>query len=178
QTGMHPVMAASYPICLDLYALVSFRLGRKADVATALVLMAISQTLTHLVSAHIVRMSWPIVVLVWAVILPLVIWRTHGAAHASQVAEPVDEPAAPVIEVAPIVAPVVEVAPVEVAPVVETPAAPVAWIGPGRRNYSKAEALAVVAENADKSNADLAAMLGRSVRMIRNYRNDLAAQAA
>lgn len=160
QTGMNTVAAGTYPVCLDLYAYVAFRLGRRGDVGVALALMALSQALTHLVSAHIMPMCWPIVVTVWAGILPTVLWRIHAAAHTTpEHVEPEHGD-----ELAPVDEPPAHVEPEHVEP------------EHGRRNLARADALRLVGElvNAGvRDNAEIAARLGRTVRMVRNYRREL-----
>jgi hypothetical protein len=170
QTGMSPWFAWTYPLALDAYAYVAFRTGRKAHVTTALVLMAVSQAMTHLVSAHIIPMSWPVVVGVWAAILPAVICLTHFVAEhvTHEPAAQVDEPAAWVgpgqgSE------PQDEPADKPAAPV--APVAPVVPIAQGRRNWKLSDAVNFVRENWEKDNAELAALMSRTERQIRNYRS-------
>lgn len=99
QTGMHPAVAWTYPIALDLYAYVAFRLHRRNDIGCALGLMAVSQGLSHLIGSYMISAGWPVVVLVWAIILPVVLWRTHHVgsvptmpAETSESVEPTVEP--------------------------------------------------------------------------------------
>ena len=73
-TGSPGWIAWTYPAALDIYAYAAFRGGRKADVATALTMMALSQAAAHLPPPHdnAVLMIAP-----WAVVMPIVLWRVH-----------------------------------------------------------------------------------------------------
>lgn len=77
QTGMDARFAWSYFACLDLYTLAAFRMRKGVDIGIAISLLAASQALSHLISSRVLHMHWSIVVFVWAVVLPTVLWRIH-----------------------------------------------------------------------------------------------------
>ncbi|TGB09787.1 hypothetical protein [Streptomyces sp. MZ04] len=88
--GFGVYVAGAVPAALDIYALRALRAGR--DMAAVVVAMATVNALSHLVSAELIPVSWPLVVAV-SCIAPLVMWRVHVLREGASV--PVDTPAEP-----------------------------------------------------------------------------------
>ncbi|MER7174596.1 hypothetical protein [Streptomyces mesophilus] len=86
--GFGVYVAGAVPAALDIYALRALRAGR--DMAAVVVAMATVNALSHLVSADIIPVSWPLVVAV-SCIAPLVMWRVHALREESPAA-PVSAP--------------------------------------------------------------------------------------
>lgn len=82
--GFGVYVAAAVPAALDIYALRALRAGR--DMAAVVVAMATVNALSHLVSAGIIPVSWPLVVAV-SCIAPLVMWRVHALREGGHVVE-------------------------------------------------------------------------------------------
>jgi hypothetical protein len=76
--GFGYYVAAGVPAALDIYAVRAFRAGR--DVLVVVGGMIAVQALAHLVSAHLLAVSVPLVVAV-STIAPLVLWRVHRLSH-------------------------------------------------------------------------------------------------
>lgn len=76
--GFGPWVAAGVPGALDIYALRAMRARR--DVAVVVGAMIAVQALAHLVAAHLLAVSVPLVVAV-STIAPLVLWRVHRIDH-------------------------------------------------------------------------------------------------
>ncbi|MFF0746587.1 hypothetical protein ACFYVL_39980 [Streptomyces sp. NPDC004111] len=72
--GFGVYVAGAVPAALDIYALRALRAGR--DMAAVVVSMAAVNALSHLVSAGVLPVSWPLIVVV-SCIAPLVMWRVH-----------------------------------------------------------------------------------------------------
>lgn len=72
--GFGVYVAGAVPAALDIYALRALRAGR--DMAAVVVSMAAVNALSHLVSAEVLPVSWPLIVVV-SCIAPLVMWRVH-----------------------------------------------------------------------------------------------------
>lgn len=155
QTGMDPRVAWAYPVALDAYAYVAFRTGKRRDVGFALMLMGLSQAMTHLLSAHIIPMHWGVIVMVWALILPAVTYLTHNLGHSTRVAGPAAE-VTPELEVP--TAPIELAAPIEAPPAVEL-AAP-------RKRWALADAVAHIEAHAHMSRDELAAQMQISTRRV------------
>jgi hypothetical protein len=108
--GFGPWVAAGVPAALDIYAVRALRAGR--DVVAVVGSMIAVQALAHLVDAHLIHVSVPLVVAV-STIAPLVLWRVHRIGHdhtetaAQETAQPIGETAqetpgdTPVFNVAP-----------------------------------------------------------------------------
>lgn len=167
QTGMANGWALSYPVALDAYAYVAFRTGARRDVGFALALMGASQAMTHLIEAHVIPVRWYIILAVWAIILPVVIWRTHSTAHTAPVAEVADTD-----ETREWVGP--GVAEVEPAPVVEPVVIERAAIEAPRRNRTLAESAAILEAHEGKSVPELAEILNVSERRVNQILRQLA----
>lgn len=73
--GFGPWVAAGVPAALDIYAVRALRVHR--DVLAVVVAMIAVNAASHLVSAQLLPVSWPLVVAVSA-IAPLVLWRVHA----------------------------------------------------------------------------------------------------
>jgi hypothetical protein len=73
--GFGSVVAAGVPAALDIYAVRALRVHR--DVLAVVVAMIAVNAASHLVSAQLLPVSWPLVVAVSA-IAPLVLWRVHA----------------------------------------------------------------------------------------------------
>lgn len=87
--GFGVYVAGAVPAALDIYALRALRAGR--DMAAVVVSMAAVNALSHLVSAEVLPVSWPLIVAV-SCIAPLVMWRVHVLREDVGGAEtPVDE---------------------------------------------------------------------------------------
>jgi hypothetical protein len=76
--GFGPWVAAGVPAALDIYAVRALRAGR--DVVAVVGSMIAVQALAHLVDAHLIHVSVPLVVAV-STIAPLVLWRVHRIGH-------------------------------------------------------------------------------------------------
>ncbi|MEV0884730.1 hypothetical protein AB0J03_12940 [Streptomyces microflavus] len=98
--GFGKYVAAGVPAALDIYAVRALR--AKRDVLIVVVALVAVNAASHLVSAGLLPVDWPLVVAVSA-IAPLVLWRVH------RLSEPADEvvtvtalpPAVPVIRPVP-----------------------------------------------------------------------------
>lgn len=77
--GSHWIVALSLPVALDVYVVAAIRRGR--DLFGALATMGIAQIAAHLLEAHQIRVSVPLVAAV-AMLVPLSIWRVHALAKA------------------------------------------------------------------------------------------------
>jgi hypothetical protein len=76
--GFGRYIAAGIPAALDIYVLRAQRVRR--DVGKAVASMIVVNALSHLVSAHLLPVSIPLVITVSA-IAPLVLWRVHALQH-------------------------------------------------------------------------------------------------
>lgn len=84
--GFGRFVAAGVPAALDVYALRAMRAG--SDVFAAVLAMIAANAGAHLTAAHLLPVSWPLVVAVSA-IAPLVLWRVHRLGHRPAEPEPV-----------------------------------------------------------------------------------------
>jgi len=73
--GMHPWIAAAVPGALDAYVVRALRAHR--EVLTAVLAMVAVNAASHLVTASVLSMGWPLITAVSA-IAPLVLWRVHA----------------------------------------------------------------------------------------------------
>ncbi|MEU5133416.1 hypothetical protein [Streptomyces californicus] len=107
--GFGKYVAAGVPAALDIYAIRALR--AKRDVLIVVVALVAVNAASHLVSAGLLPVDWPLVVAVSA-IAPLVLWRVHR----------LSEPAAELVmvttppPVVPVTRPVPEVVPAGVRP--------------------------------------------------------------
>ncbi|WP_405548925.1 hypothetical protein OG215_15360 [Streptomyces globisporus] len=124
--GFGKYVAAGVPAALDIYAIRALR--AKRDVLIVVAALVAVNAASHLVSAGLLPVDWPLVVAVSA-IAPLVLWRVH------RLSEPATEPAEVVTStvmttVQPVTRPVPEVVPAGARPLpivsarVTTPEAP------------------------------------------------------
>ncbi|MGW3330271.1 hypothetical protein ACWDF9_06950 [Streptomyces rubiginosohelvolus] len=124
--GFGKYVAAGVPAALDIYAIRALR--AKRDVLIVVAALVAVNAASHLVSAGLLPVDWPLVVAVSA-IAPLVLWRVH------RLSEPAAEPPEVVTSTAmttvqPVTRPVPEVVPAGVRPLpivavkVTTPEAP------------------------------------------------------
>ncbi|MFD8948529.1 hypothetical protein ACFV0B_06710 [Streptomyces xanthophaeus] len=120
--GFGTYVAAGVPAALDIYAVRALKARR--DVLVVVVALIAVNSASHLVSAGVLPVRWPLIVAVSA-IAPLVLWRVHRLGEAlPERVEAVAEPAAEPIFMDPVPA---EPAPVPAAPVTlteELPPAP------------------------------------------------------
>ena len=84
-----PWVAAGVPAVLDIYTVRALRSRR--DVGVVVLAMVVVQALAHLVAAHMLTVSVPLVVAVSS-IAPLVLWRVHRIGHG-----PAHSPAATIV---------------------------------------------------------------------------------
>lgn len=93
--GFGPYIAAAVPGALDIYVLRALRVQR--DVALAVFAMILVNAGSHLVTAHLLPVSVPVVVAVSA-IAPLVLWRVHSlrAQHPDEIDAREQQSVAPV----------------------------------------------------------------------------------
>lgn len=80
--GMHPVIAAAVPGALDAYAVRALRAHR--EVFTAVLAMVGVNAASHLVTAGVLHVGWPLITAVSA-IAPLVLWRVHALSTRGEV---------------------------------------------------------------------------------------------
>ncbi|MFJ2741860.1 hypothetical protein ACIO3O_19605 [Streptomyces sp. NPDC087440] len=90
--GFGVYVAGAVPAALDIYALRALRAGR--DMAAVVVAMAAVNALSHLVSAEVLPVSWPLIVAV-SCIAPLVMWRVHVLREGVHGVEPPEPSAGP-----------------------------------------------------------------------------------
>jgi hypothetical protein len=90
--GFGHYIAAAVPGALDIYVLRALRVQR--DVAAAVFAMILVNAGSHLVTAHLLPVSVPVVVAVSA-IAPLVLWRVHSLRAQHPAAEGVQEQPVP-----------------------------------------------------------------------------------
>lgn len=88
--GFGVYVAGAVPAALDIYALRALRAGR--DMAAVVIALITVNALSHLVSAEMIPVTWPLIVAVSS-IAPLVMWRVHALREG--VSAPVDVPAEP-----------------------------------------------------------------------------------
>jgi len=93
QVGFNEWVAAAVPGALDIYTVRALRAHR--DVLTAVAALIAVNAASHLVTAGLLPVDWPLVVAV-AAIAPLVLWRVHRLADV-----PEETPAEDVTEYAP-----------------------------------------------------------------------------
>lgn len=74
--GFKDPYAWLFPAAVDLYATAAFRAGARRDIAAAVWMMIITQSLAHLVEANVLAPQWWMVVVTSAVI-PVTMWRVH-----------------------------------------------------------------------------------------------------
>ncbi|MFI2349720.1 hypothetical protein ACH492_22235 [Streptomyces sp. NPDC019443] len=72
-------VAVLLPVALDVYVIAAIRRSRGRDIALSLLLMGIAQVSAHMLEAHVVKVSVPLVAAV-SLLVPLVIWRVHALA--------------------------------------------------------------------------------------------------
>ncbi|MGW7196008.1 hypothetical protein [Streptomyces chryseus] len=77
--GFGTYVAAGVPAALDIYAIRALR--AKRDVLVVVVALILVNSASHLVSAKLLPVDWPLVVAVSAV-APLVLWRVHKLGEA------------------------------------------------------------------------------------------------
>jgi hypothetical protein len=130
--GFNEWVAAAVPGALDIYTVRAMRAHR--DVLTAVVAMIGVNAASHLVTAGLLPVNWPLVVAV-AAIAPLVLWRVHRLADVPEeapveyVAEPEAEPVPVVPESVPPIPPAVPEG-ARLLPIVARPAPAVKALAP------------------------------------------------
>ncbi|QKZ22059.1 hypothetical protein [Streptomyces chartreusis] len=129
QVGFNEWVAAAVPGALDIYTVRALRAHR--DVLTAVVALIAVNAASHLVTAGLLPVDWPLVVAV-AAIAPLVLWRVHRLADEPEEPEGLD-----VIQTLPEYAPEPEAESV--------PAAPEAYPAPSNAVPEGARLLPIVA---------------------------------
>lgn len=72
-------VAVLLPVALDVYVVAAIRRSRGRDIALSLLLMGVAQVSAHMLEAHVVAVSVPLVAAV-SLLVPLVIWRVHALA--------------------------------------------------------------------------------------------------
>ncbi|PJN00816.1 hypothetical protein CG740_23205 [Streptomyces sp. CB01201] len=72
-------VAVLLPLALDVYVVAAIRRARGRDIALSLVLMGTAQVAAHMLAAHVVAVSVPLVAAV-SLLVPLSIWRVHALA--------------------------------------------------------------------------------------------------
>lgn len=72
-------VAVLLPLALDVYVVAAIRRARGRDIALSLVLMGTAQIAAHMLAAHVVAVSVPLVAAV-SLLVPLSIWRVHALA--------------------------------------------------------------------------------------------------
>lgn len=88
--GFGVYVAGAVPAALDIYALRALRAAR--DMTAVVIALITVNALSHLVSAEMIPVTWPLIVAVSS-IAPLVMWRVHALREG--VSAPVDAPAEP-----------------------------------------------------------------------------------
>ncbi|MET7731599.1 hypothetical protein ABZT02_09540 [Streptomyces sp. NPDC005402] len=130
--GFNEWVAAAVPGALDIYTVRAMRAHR--DVLAAVVAMIGVNAASHLVTAGLLPVNWPLVVAV-AAIAPLVLWRVHRLADVPEeppveyVAEPEAEPVPAVPESVPPIPPAVPEG-ARLLPIVARPAPAVKALAP------------------------------------------------
>ncbi|MEU5247309.1 hypothetical protein AB0G81_24965 [Streptomyces asoensis] len=137
QVGFNEWVAAAVPGALDIYTVRALRAHR--DVLTAVVALIAVNAASHLVTAGLLPVDWPLVVAV-AAIAPLVLWRVHRLADEPEEPEGLD-----VIQTLPEYAPEPEAEPV--------PSAPEAYPAPSNAVPDGARLLPIVARPAPVTKA-------------------------
>ncbi|MFG2544363.1 hypothetical protein ACGFOM_18170 [Streptomyces sp. NPDC048594] len=121
--GASRPVAVMLPLALDLYVIAALRWFRRVDIALSLALMGAAQVAAHLLSADVMTVNTPMVVVV-SLLVPVSIWRTHALAR------PVPDPApavpAPAAEDVPAPEPEPERVPVSLTKAPALPAVPAA----------------------------------------------------
>ncbi|MFJ2399835.1 hypothetical protein ACIOUE_00925 [Streptomyces xanthochromogenes] len=72
-------VAVLLPLALDVYVVAAIRRARGRDIALSLILMGTAQIAAHMLAAHVVAVSVPLVAAV-SLLVPLSIWRVHALA--------------------------------------------------------------------------------------------------
>lgn len=84
--GSYWIVALALPVALDVYVIAAIRRGLKRDLFGALAIMGVAQVAAHLLEAHQIRISVPLVTAV-AMLVPLSIWRAHALAKPAKPAK-------------------------------------------------------------------------------------------
>lgn len=157
QTGSPTWIAWTYPVALDVYAYASFRSASRPDVATALILMALSQGAAHMPALHNEH-NWLITIAPWALVMPLVLWRVHHLGTNGHIAADVAEPDPDDTQ--------------EIGPIL-TPPQPEPEPQPEQRRWNRADALSAIAyweSEGLETNVAIAAKMGISAQRVGQYR--------
>lgn len=88
-TGVHPYIAPAVPGALDLYVLRALKVRR--DVLPAVLTMVAANIASHLVTAGVLHVTWPLISAV-AAVPPLILWRVHVLRHTAPHTRPAKDP--------------------------------------------------------------------------------------
>ncbi|MFD9398319.1 hypothetical protein ACFWA4_05800 [Streptomyces sp. NPDC060011] len=78
--GAAPGIAVMLPVAIDAYVVAALRWFRPLDVTLSLGLMSAAQVAAHALDAHVIAVSFRLVVVV-SLLVPVALWRTHALAR-------------------------------------------------------------------------------------------------
>jgi hypothetical protein len=81
--GADPFIAAMLPVFIDAYVVAAPRWFRALDIMLSLSLMSAAQVAAHALDAHVIAVSFELVVVV-SLLVPVALWRTHALARGEE----------------------------------------------------------------------------------------------